>query len=123
MEGINEQLENYNKPSSKITPDPSDEESVAHLTSSIISEQKEKRQLNLILHNIEESKKEDPQTRKRDDIKKATSLFTECLGVETLVTNAIRIRKKCGRARLLKVSVSSHQDKVAILRNLKMEII
>ena len=84
-----------------------------------ISEQKEKekRQLNLILHNIEESKEEDPQTRKRDDIKKATSLFTKCLGVETLVTNAIRIGKKCDRARLLKVFVSSLQDKVAILRN------
>ena len=119
VEGINEQLENYNKPLSKITPDPSDEESVAHLTSSIIFEQKEKekRQLNLILHNIEESKEEDPQTRKRDDIKTATSLFTESLGVETLVTNAIRIGKKGGRARLLKVTVSNLQDKVAILRN------
>ena len=37
--------------------------------------------------------------------------------METLVTNAIRIGKKCGRARLLKVSVFSLQDKVAILRN------
>jgi len=30
VEGINEQLENYSKPSSKITPDSNDKESVAH---------------------------------------------------------------------------------------------
>ena len=47
----------------------------------------------------------------------ATSLFAKCLGVETSVTNAIRIGKKNKRHRLLKVTVSNLQDKVAILRN------
>jgi len=44
------------------------------------------------------------------------TLFTECLGVETSVINAIRIGKKSGRACLLKITVSNLQDK-AISRN------
>ena len=47
---------------------------------------KEKRQLNLILLNIEESIEEEPLSRKKDDINKVTSLFTEYIGVETTVT-------------------------------------
>lgn len=41
-----------------------------------------------------ESDDEDPSARKADDIKEATSLFKEHLGVEPSVTNAVRIGKK-----------------------------
>ena len=70
--------------------------SVSHLASSILAEQKEKerRQLNIIVHNMAESEDEDPSARKTGDITEATSLFKEYLGVEPTVTNAVRIGKK-----------------------------
>ena len=97
------------------------EDSLTHLATSIVAEQKEKekRQLNLILHKIEESVEEEPSNRKKDDIHKVTSLFTEYIGVETTVTNAIRIGKKGTKPRLLKVGISNLQDKISILRSKK----
>lgn len=91
---------------SEPTPEVDSDNSFAHLATSIVAEQKEKekRQLNLILHKVEESA-EGPSNRKKDDISKATSLFSEYMGVETTVTKAIRIEKKGTEPRLLKVSV------------------
>ena len=79
------------------------------MATSIVTEQKEKekRQLNLILHNIEESTEKEPLKRKKDDINKVTSLFTKYIGVETVVTNAVRIGEKGTKLRLLKVGVSN----------------
>ena len=90
--------------------------SFAHLATSIVAEQKEKdkRQLNLIVHKMEELVAEEPSDRKQDDISKVTTLFS----------NAIRIGQKGTKPRLLKVSISSLQDKISILRgkkNLKNE--
>ena len=92
-----------------------------YLAMLIVAEQKEKekRQLNLILHNTEESTEEEPLNRKKDDINKVTLLFTKYIGVETAVTNAVRIGKKGTKPRLLKVGVSNLQDKISILRSKK----
>ena len=68
---------------------------------------------------MEESVAEEPSDRKQDDISKVTTLFSKYLGVETVVTNAIRIGQKGTKPRLLKVSVSSLQDKISILRGKK----
>ena len=53
---------------------PISEDSVAQITFSLVAEQKEKekRQLNIIMHNLEESSAPDGLTRKQDDIKKCT---------------------------------------------------
>ena len=64
---------------------------------------------------------EEPLTKKKDDINKVTSLFTEYIGVETAVTNAVRIGKKGNKPRLLKVGVSNLQDKISILRRLRSD--
>ena len=55
-----------------ITP-----ESVEHIAISLVSEQKEKkrRQLNIIVHKLEESSAIDGSSRKNDDVKKCESLF------------------------------------------------
>ena len=41
-----------------------------------------------------ESEEESPSARKSIDIKEATSLFKDHIGVETTVTNAVRIDRK-----------------------------
>ena len=79
----------------------------------------DRRQLNLIVHKMEESVAEEPLDRKQDDISKVTTLLSKYLGVETLVTNAIRIGQKGTKPRLLKVSISSLQNKISILRGKK----
>ena len=96
-----------------ITPSPMDTplENLAH---SIISEQeeKEKRKLNLVLHDVAE-----PLEQDASDISKITSLFSDYLSVTCSVTNAIRIGKKGTKPCLLKVSISILQDKITILWN------
>ena len=56
---------------------PITEESVANIAVSINAEQKEKekRQLNIIVHNLEESSASEGPSRKKDDITKCNSLF------------------------------------------------
>ena len=75
LQGFKTQEDNLQK---TIHKDDSDD-SFTHLAMSIAAEQKEKekRQLKLILHNIEESTEEEPLNRKKDDINKVTSLFTK----------------------------------------------
>ena len=64
-----------------------------------------------------ESDNEDPSARKADDIKKATSLFKECLGVEPTVTNAVRIGKASNcKPRLLKLTLQNLNDKVLLCK-------
>ena len=62
-----------------------------------------------------ESDNEDPSARKADDIKKATSLFKECLSVEPIVTNAVRIGKAF-KPQLLKLTLQSLNDKVLLCK-------
>ena len=95
------------------------EDSVAHITVSLATEQKEKekRQLNIIVHNIEESAASDGASRKKDDISKCTTLLQTYLGVLTTINNALRLGKKSTKPRLLKLSLNSIQDKAIILKN------
>ena len=123
LQGFKAQLDTNHKLTPKEVLGQDSDDSFAHLATSIVAEQKEKekRQLNLILHNVKESVEEEPSNRKKDDVKEATSVFSEYVGVETVVTNAIRIGKKGTKPRLLKVSVRNLQDKVSILRG-KMKL-
>ena len=68
-------------------------ENLAH---SIVSEQKEKekRQFNLVLHNVLEPLEQDASDRKSADLSKVTSLFSDHLGVTCSLTNAVQIGKK-----------------------------
>ena len=52
-------------------------------------------------------------------MQKVNSLFTEYIGVETTLTNAIRIGKKGTKPRLLKVGITNLQEKISILRSKK----
>jgi len=96
-------------------------DSLTQLASTILSEQheKERRQLNLIVHNIEESSSESPQSRKQEDITKVTSVLKDHLKIKCSINNAIRIGKKISgeKPRLLKITVSAIEDKKSILKN------
>ena len=92
--------------------------SISTALSSVLAEEKErsKRQLNLILHNLEEASEDDAEARKHQDIKKATDVF-RYLGVKATVHNALRLGKKGNKNRLLKVTVNSDKEKAAVLRS------
>ena len=87
--------------------------------SSMLSEEKEKdkRKLNLILHNIPESTNSISDVRKQDDTDTAAAIFNQHLGIPTSVTNATRLGKKGPKPKILRVTVSSERDKAIILRN------
>ena len=116
LQGLKTQVDNRQE---IIHKDDSDD-SFTYLATSIVAEQKEKekRQLNLILHKVEESVEEEPSNRKKT-IYKSYLTFTEFVGVETTITNAIRIRKKGIKLRLLKMGIINLQDKISILRSKK----
>ena len=94
-------------------------ESVATITVSVVDEQRErdKRKLNLIIHNVPESAKQSGPERKADYISTVNGLLHQHLGFNPTISTAIRLRKKSGRPRLLKVSVTTTQEKSTILRN------
>ena len=84
-------------------------ESIVSMTASILSEdkEKEKRKLNLIIHNVSESTHTEAQDRKQDDIQRVTSLLAEYVGVTTTVSNAICLGKKSEnpeKSRLIKIT-------------------
>ena len=66
-------------------------ESVAPLTASLVTEQKEreKRELNLVLHNVPEPTTTDNSARKEEDITQVNSIFSGYLDVKPTVKNAI----------------------------------
>jgi len=92
---------------------------IVNVTSTLATEQRERerRQLNVILHNVPESKSSDPNIRKKEDIDFVKSTFSDVLGVPAVITNAVRLGKKESRDRLLKIAVESLDQKKAILRN------
>ena len=94
-------------------------ESVATITVGVVDEQREreKRKLNLVLHNVPESTKQSGPERKADDISKVEKLLHDHLGINPTISNAIRLGKKSDRPRLLKISVATIQEKSTILRN------
>ena len=79
--------------------------------------EKEKRKLNIIVHNLPECDDVDPSNRKNHDISKTSSIIDKYLTVPTTITQAIRIGKKREKPRLLKVTLVSNQQKAAVLRN------
>ena len=56
--------------------------------------EKEKHQLNLILHNVPKFKSSEPNIRKKEDADFAQSIFLNILGTPVTVTNAVRLGKK-----------------------------
>ena len=77
---------------------------------------REKIQLNLIIHNLAESNSDHGETRKSEDIKHTTDIFNY-LRAKATVTKAIRLGKKSEKPRLLKVAVNTVESKAFILRN------
>ena len=71
-------------------------ESVASLTASLAAEQKEceKRELNLILHNIPEPTTDNSSARKQEDITQVNSIFDEYVDVKPTINNAIQLWRK-----------------------------
>jgi len=59
--------------------------------------EKERRQLNLVLHNIEESSSSDGAVRKSEDMEKVKSIFEKYLDVLVSITKAFRIGNKGAR--------------------------
>jgi len=98
-------------------------DSVASIAASLVSEEKEKerRQLNLVLHNVEESSSSDGSERKSEDIKKVKSIFEKYLEVSVSVTKAFCTGKRGAKPQLLKITVSSLDDKILVLMN-KMKL-
>jgi len=95
------------------------EESATHLALSLVVEQreKEKRQLNVILHNLPESTAHGGVKRKEDYIKKCISIFQDYLVSPVSITKAIHLGRKADKPCLLKLMLSSAQEKSLILKN------
>ena len=115
-----EEMECSDQPSASqtITTD-----SVASIAATLVNEEKEKerRQLNLVLHNIEESSSSDGSKRKDEDIQRVKSIFEKYLDVSVSITKAFRIGRKGAKPRLLKIAVSSVEERISVLRN-KMKL-
>ena len=92
---------------------------ISSAVASVIAEEKDKdkRKLNVILHNVDEPKAEDGLARKKTDMDVAVKIFQKNLGVSVKVTNAVRLGKKSNKPCLLKISVDSEQSKAAVLQN------
>ena len=96
--------------------------SIASIAATLVNEEKEKekRQFNLILHNIKEPDDTDSSKRKEEDTCAAISTFRDYLDVTVSITKCLRIGKKRddpNKPRLLKITVSSLDEKVTVLRN------
>ena len=104
----------------EIIPDVSNKVSSDQISTAVVSllhdeKEKEKRCMNLIVHNLPESDATSGQDRKQHDISKVTKVFNKHLGLSANVTNAYRLGKKSDKARLLKVSVGSKHERAKIL--------
>ena len=92
---------------------------ISSAVASVLNEEKdkEKRKLNVILHNVTEPTADDGQSRKKEDTDHVSSIFHKSLGVPTQITNAVRLGKRGDKPCLLKISVDSLKSKASILRN------
>jgi len=77
---------------------------IINLTSTLATEQRERHQLNVILHNVPESKSSDPNTRKKEDIDQH---FQMCWGFLLLVLMQSDLVRKKIMIRLLKIVVET----------------
>ena len=64
-----------------------------------------------------ESAKQKGPERKADDISMVNGLLHQHLGFNPTISNAVRLGKKSDKPRLLKISVTTTQEKTNILRN------
>jgi len=114
-----------NNSASTSTPTSISEESAVRLASSLAVEQKEKekRQLNVIVHNLVEPTASEGANRKKEGIKKCSSVFQSYLGSQVSITNAICLGKKTDKPRLLKLTLSSTQEKSLALQLLLTTLI
>ena len=92
---------------------------IANTVYTAINEEKEreKRQLNLIIHNLAQSNLDQGEARKAEDIKHTLDIFNNYLGAKATVSRAIRLGKRSAKPRLLKVTVDSVEAKAFILRS------
>ena len=67
---------------------------IVNVTSCLATDQKERCQLNLILHNVPEYKSSDPIMQEKNDVDFAHSMFSDVLGTSANITNALRLGKK-----------------------------
>ena len=109
---------------------------VDDITASVTAEQKEKekRRFNINVHNLPESSVSNAQVRKDDDITQCTTLFKKYMNGAVSVTNAVCLGKKgiCHdiidasnnskntRCRLLKITLSSRDNKNIIMQSKHM---
>ena len=116
--------EGVHNQSQGLSRSPLSDDSVVNIALSLTSEQKEKerRQFNVILHNLKESDASDSVTRKQDDIESCCSLFSTYLSVSASIKSAIRLGKRGSRpCRLLKLTLGSLDEKAKILKH-KMKL-
>ena len=109
-------------PPAHLSSQSSTPDELRNAVSAVINEEKEKqkRKLNLIVHNMDESSADHAQTRKEHDITMIRDILGSQLEVKSCISNAIRLGRKGGpKPRLLKITVESEEEKVAILRNVK----
>ena len=98
---------------------PISDDSVANITLSLTSEQKEKdkHQFNIVLRNLKESDATNSATRKQEDIESCCSLFSTYLNVSASIKTAICLGKKDSRpCRLLKLTLSSLDKRAKLLK-------
>lgn len=109
-------------PSANSSSQPPTSDMLRNAVSSVINEEKEKqkRKLNLIVHNMEESSADQAQSRKEHDITAIRDILGSQLEVQPRISNAVRLGRKGGpKPRLLKITVESEDEKASILRNVK----
>ena len=96
-----------------------DANAISSAVSSVINEEKEKskRKLNLIVHNLPESSKDNGDDRKQEDISSVSGILDKYLGISVNIAKAFRLGQRRDKPRLLKVTVSTEQEKAGILRN------
>ena len=109
---------NTNEPIPLSKPTQVSNTDITTTVASFLAEEKEKdrRRLNLIVHQLEEPTETDAQKRKECDVKEISDIIQKYLGVSATLTNAVRLGSKGDKPRLLKISVSSRQEKTQILK-------
>ena len=103
-------------PQTKETlPDNSIQDMVATLLNE--EKEKEKRRLNIIVHNVPESSSEESLTRKNEDTEFVSKLCESQFNAKVSIVKAYRLGKKGAKPRLLKISLSSVSEKATVLKN------
>ena len=83
-------------------------------------EDRDKRRLSLIVHNMPERQDPEPESRQQEDIYTFEQTCSKHLKSEVTITKAIRLGKKdpeSTKPRPLKVTVQQEQQKMSVLRN------